>query len=369
MTAATTIDPSARAGHHIPSLDGLRAIAVMVVFIGHGHVVPERWPGHVGVTVFFFLSGFLITTLLRREQDQAGSVSLKKFYLRRALRILPPAYLCIATSLVLSSGIKASGVSFWGVAAELLNYTNYYIVFAGRDGLPPETSNLWSLGVEEHYYLLFPVLLLLALRSRLSYRSIGWGLLGLAVAVMIWRLHLFLNGADFYRLYVATDTRVDSLLYGSAMALLWNPTVGDRPPWPRVFDRWIPRVVAPVAVAAFVASALSPSLFFRLTLADVVQCFCLIPIFWTLITRPMGLAGRALNKGWVAHLGVLSFSTYLFHRMVLAVVGDIIDVPIAADVVSLAVTLVGAEVVYLVVEKPCAKLRRRLEAGASSPAS
>ncbi|WP_454170153.1 acyltransferase family protein [Microbacterium paulum] len=74
----------------IPSLDGIRAAAVLIVFIGHGKTIGGPWPGDVGVTIFFFLSGYLITTLLRREYDRNGRISLGKFYLRRLLRIQPP---------------------------------------------------------------------------------------------------------------------------------------------------------------------------------------------------------------------------------------------------------------------------------------
>ena len=156
----------------IPSLDGIRAIAVLVVFVGHGFTVQESFPGHVGVTIFFFLSGYLITTLMRREISRTGTVSLGKFYLRRALRILPPAYLAVAASMaVVVLGIVDATVRPFGVLSELFMFTNYYISSGGRDYLPPATSQMWSLAVEEHYYLVFPAMVLAMLSLKMKLRS------------------------------------------------------------------------------------------------------------------------------------------------------------------------------------------------------
>jgi peptidoglycan/LPS O-acetylase OafA/YrhL len=347
---------------HIPSLDGVRAIAVLAVFVGHGHVAPSGWPGHVGVTIFFFLSGYLITTLLRREYTRTGTVSLSKFYLRRALRILPPAYLAVAVSILLAfTGVLASNVSLTGVLAELFSFTNYYIVLAGRDGLPPETTQFWSLAVEEHYYLVIPAVLLVLFRRRLPMKSVGVILLAVAFLVPMWRVYLGLTGSGFDRLYTSTDTRIDSLLFGSAMALLLNPALGDTLPGGERTARWISAWIAPLAAVIFIGSAVVPSQHFRLSVADVVQCACLVPIFWHIITKRQSLAGRLLNHRTLDHIGKVSFSVYLFHRMVLAVAEQLIEVPVFMDITSLVVTLAIAEIVYRLVEKPCGNLRKKLE--------
>lgn len=349
---------------HIPSLDGIRAIAVLVVFVGHGYLAPAAWPGHVGVTIFFFLSGYLITTLLRREYAKTRTVSLGRFYLRRALRILPPAFLAVLVTVVVgASGVLASSTTGWGVLAELLNYTNYYIVLFGREGLPPESSQLWSLAVEEHYYLVVPAVLLVLFRRKLSLHTIGWILVGVACVVPVWRIYLGLTGASFDRLYVSTDTRIDSLIFGSAMALLLNPALGDRLPGGDRTDWHIRRWIAPLAVVVFVAAALVPQLEFRLSVADTIQCLCLVPIFWFIIAHPRGKVGSVLNHPVIQKIGALSFSIYLFHRLVLALVDQSIAGPVLVDSVSLIVTIVLAQIVYLLVERPCGRLRKRLESG------
>lgn len=347
---------------YIPSLDGIRAIAVLTVFIGHGATVGGPWPGHVGVTIFFFLSGYLITTLLRREFQKTGSISLTKFYLRRALRILPPAYLAIAVSVVLgATGVLAATTNVWGVLAEVFNYTNYYIVYVGRDGLPPSTTQFWSLAVEEHFYLIIPIVLLILFRRRLAPKVIGYIFLGAAALAPVWRIINGLLGEGFDRLYVSTDMRFDGLLIGSAMALIMNPMMGDRFIGGEKAERFTVRILAPIAVAVFIVSALIPSPYIRLSVADTVQCACLVPIFWTIITRPDNAAGRFLNSPIVMRLGVLSFSIYLFHRMALSIIGPLVPSAPLGDLLALIASILVAQIVYWCVEQPAARLRRRLE--------
>src|SRR5271163_2884515 len=104
----TAAAKTARAPFHIPSLDGLRAVSFLIVFLAHAGV--EGFPGGFGVTVFFFLSGYLITTLMRMEADASGKVSLKHFYLRRALRILPPFYVVLVAATLLAAAGVTRGV-------------------------------------------------------------------------------------------------------------------------------------------------------------------------------------------------------------------------------------------------------------------
>lgn len=356
---AVDLSPAVRTRFHIASLDGMRAIAVLIVFIGHGSTVDSVFPGHAGVTIFFFLSGYLIVSLLRRELEGSGRIALRNFYLRRALRILPPAYLAILCSISLgASGLISANVTIWGIAAEALSYTNYYIVLAGRGGLPPETTQFWSLGVEEHFYLIIPALILFLFRRKVKVRQIGWVLLFLATVVPIWRIYLGLNGAGFDRLYVSTDTRIDSMLYGSAFALLWNPAFGDRSP-AVLRGRTLP-YLATIGVFAFMITALMPTHSFRLGIADVFQCLSLVPIFTYIVSRPASVVGKILNSRPVIRLGVLSFSIYLFHKMTYALVEKLINESILADLVTFAITIIIAEFVHRFVERPLGRLQVRL---------
>lgn len=350
----------------ISSLDGIRAAAVLIVFVGHGFTIGGLWPGHVGVTIFFFLSGYLITTLLRREFEKTGSISLGRFYLRRALRILPPAYITIALACLIGAvGLLPATTTLGGVVAELLNVTNYYMIFNGREGLPPETSMLWSLAVEEHFYLVFPALLIFMLWRRLNWRRIGWILVAACAIAPLYRLALMAGGASDLHLYVGSDTRFDGLLAGAAMALLANPALGERlPSW--ISDRVLRFVLAPAAAVVFGVAAMAPTAL-KLTVADSVQYACLFVLFWLVIKFPDGLTGRILNNRWVMHLGLLSFSMYLLHRLVLALIHEVISVEPLVDLLSLVVTVAAAQLIYIAIERPLGRVRKSLETRLRSP--
>ena len=149
--------------HHtlIPSLDGLRAISILIVFMAHARLSPYL-PGGFGVTIFFFLSGFLITTLFYREAERYGQIDLKAFYLRRALRLSPPLLVTLAiTYTLVSLGLFLGKIDPLAIASQVFYFYNYYSVFVpdsteGARGL----NVLWSLAVEEHFYLIFPWLFL-----------------------------------------------------------------------------------------------------------------------------------------------------------------------------------------------------------------
>jgi len=346
---------------YIPSLDGMRALAVIIVFIGHGQLIGGPWPGHLGVTIFFFLSGYLITTLLRREYEYSRGISLKAFYMRRLIRITPPALVSIALcTLAGALLLLPSSQNIWGTLAALLNYTNYYIVLAdGHGGLPPESSMLWSLAVEEHFYLIFPVCLLLLLRRNLSYRRIAFILLVAVLLAPVWRVVLALTGSGFYRLYTSTDTRFDGLLAGAAFALVGNPVMGDRLPVrlnEQLFHRWI----MPLSLLGLALLAIVPRPV-RVTIADTPIYALLAIIFWGIIVFPDRGIARVLNTRWVMHLGALSYSLYLMHRLVLAIVHQHLAIAWVSDIVALLITIVVAQLIYSTVEKPMAGLRKRME--------
>src|SRR5262245_11036580 len=123
----------------------------MIVFLAHAGL-GDRIPGGFGVTVFFFLSGYLVTTLLRMEHDRHASVSLRAFYLRRVLRIWPPFYTVLTFAMLLTiSGLLPGELEFRPVFAQWMHFANYWIVLNGYDGLAAGTVVYWSLAVEEHF--------------------------------------------------------------------------------------------------------------------------------------------------------------------------------------------------------------------------
>src|SRR6185369_5403236 len=177
---------------HIPSLDGLRAVAILIVFSSHAGL-DKLVPGGFGVTLFFFLSGYLITTLLRREFESTGGISLSEFYIRRIFRIWPPFYFVLLVGFaVTAAGLYHTRLEPSPVLAQIAHFANYYVVDYGKEypappGVTPGSWLLWSLAVEEHFYLLFPLLYLSLLKRGVAPLRQMQIFIGLCVGVLAWR--------------------------------------------------------------------------------------------------------------------------------------------------------------------------------------
>jgi peptidoglycan/LPS O-acetylase OafA/YrhL len=346
-------------GFHIPSLDGMRALAAILVFVSHaglGHIIP----GGLGVTIFFFLSGYLICTLLRMEFEKNGEISLKNFYLRRACRILPPMYFVLIMVLVLAElGVVRAGATASGIAAQFFQFTNYYLLVAPEANLPPHTTTFWSLAVEEHFYLVFPVALLFCLR-RWGYRTVSYLLLTTCLAVLCWRAILVcgLNVSE-QRTYFATDTRLDSLLFGCTLGLWLNPALDQVP---KLLDQVSTKIAAGlfgVSLLLFTLAVRNPV--FRETIRYTLQGIALFPLFWLAIRHPTSVVFRPLNWSWMRRLGVVSYSFYLLHLFWLKIIEE--NFPfnkVETGVLALIGTVGMAVLMHLYIEKPFGVLKNRL---------
>ncbi len=355
---------------HIPSLDGLRAVAIVIVFLSHAglsHVVP----GLFGVTVFFFLSGYLITTLLRMECERHGRASLRQFLLRRALRILPPFYLILAVIALLTfSGVLTGGFHGRALTAQAFFAANYWEIGGGVQ--PSGTEVLWSLAVEEHFYLLFPFFYL-AMRRVLPDRRHQFALLmTLCALVLVWRMLLVsaidLQSASAHlpRICHGTDTRLDGLLFGCALAVWGNPALDGT----RICRRqWI-WLLLPSCLALLLATFVIRSVSFRETWRYTLQGLALMPLFIVAIRHADALPLRFLNWRWVSGLGVLSYAFYLTHSLLLEMVERWLPTPEALShlnlmlvrgTVAFVLTLAASWMMHARIEKPLLRLRRRLE--------
>jgi peptidoglycan/LPS O-acetylase OafA/YrhL len=361
VRAATAAGRSSREALYIPSLDGIRAAAVLLVFAAHAGL-KDRIPGNFGVTVFFFLSGYLITTLLRAECQRNGRISLASFYGRRTLRIFPPLYvvLALATLLTLLGALPGPAIRLDALGAQVLYLTNYYIIQHGWwDGRAPGTWIFWSLSVEEYFYLGFPLLYLLLLRFLPQRRRQALVLVGLCALVLAWRLVLVLAlGASRDRTYIATDTRIDSILFGCVLGVIGNPVLDGGS---RISERAWKHLLFPLALAGLLLSFVVRNPTFQETVRYSLQGLCLFPLFVAAVRWPDWLPFRILNVGWVKFLGVLSYSFYLVHPSVLWAVTSWTRLPgLAQALIGLVLTLAVSLALYWLVEKPAARLRRRL---------
>ncbi|WP_316231637.1 acyltransferase [Bradyrhizobium sp. SZCCHNR1051] len=300
----------------IPSLDGIRALSVLIVVLGHSGL-QAMVPGGFGVTIFFFLSGFLISTLMLAEHERTGALDVPSFYARRVFRLMPPLLLSLAIAYGLTAaGLLDGGMTAKGLAAQVLYFANYYgLFFDPGNTVPDGTGILWSLAVEEHFYIVYPLLMTLLLGSVLRPRTIG-ALLGLVcLGVLAWRIHL-VHAPEFFsdRTYYASDTRIDSIAYGCILALVMNP-VRQRSSSGRMSAAQWALLVG--AAAALLVSLVYRDAVFRETARYSLQGLALMPLFFFAVRFADAPLFRHLNHAWVMTLGTYSYAIYLIHNVVI----------------------------------------------------
>jgi peptidoglycan/LPS O-acetylase OafA/YrhL len=345
----------------LAGLDAMRAIAAfMVVFYHFG--VP--WvSGGAGVLMFFVLSGFLITWLLLRENEESGTVSLRKFYIRRSLRIFP-AFYCYAAVLFAVIAIRHARVIWPQACAALFYVGNYYQAIKGD----PNTgfSHTWSLAIEEQFYVLWP-LTFLALRR--SYRQMSCLLAGAILAIWIYREALiFIFHVPQGYIYEAFDTRADHLLTGCLLALVLRAGLFPR------FWGWMVRSWAALVVVALLAiSSVAELLFghiFRDSISFVVNP--LLTAIWIaqLIALRRAPLWRWTNWGWLRYLGRISYSVYLYQQLTVGAPKKLLaHQPVVVQLAAtVALTVLVASASHFFVERPFLRLKARFKQTAAGAA-
>jgi peptidoglycan/LPS O-acetylase OafA/YrhL len=302
----------------IPSLDGIRAISVLIVVLGHSGL-EALVPGGLGVTIFFFLSGYLITTLMLTEHERTGGINILNFYTRRVFRLVPPLIISLAIAYGLTyTKLLSGGITGAGLAAQLLYFANYYgLFFDPGNTIPDGTGILWSLAVEEHFYILYPLLMTLMLGSALRPRTIGVLLGGGCLAVLVWRIHLVQSpGFVSDRTYYGSDTRIDSIIYGCILAVVANP----RQQTNRTRMSWVHWAILAAAAVTLLLTLVYRDMAFRETIRYSIQGLALMPIFYFAVRFSDNGLFRKLNLPWMATLGAYSYAIYLIHYVVIMVI-------------------------------------------------
>lgn len=208
-----------------PELDGLRGISILLVYLHHIYY-PLMPAGFFGVDIFFVLSGFLITSLLVEEWNQKGSISLKGFYIRRTLRLMPAVFLLMLITGALALIVldkRTATETYQGIGLTLSYVSNWFYAFRYFSMSNP-LGITWSLAIEEQFYLTWPLLLSFALKFKLQRRWFFY-ILPLIIAITPFHRKILLEqGANILRLYYGSDTRADGLLIGCLVGLLvsWN---------------------------------------------------------------------------------------------------------------------------------------------------
>jgi peptidoglycan/LPS O-acetylase OafA/YrhL len=347
---------------YLPGLDGLRAISVVAVMMYHAQLT---WlhGGFLGVEVFFVISGYLITMLLMKEHRRHATIDLRTFWMRRARRLLPALYTLLLTVSIVTVAFYRAGLAALRpqVVAALLYVTNWYLIVVNASyfdqlGRPLVLRHLWSLAVEEQFYLVWPLIifgLLKLTKARIGPMAIAIG--GGALASAAWMAYLYTPGQDPSRVYYGTDTRASGLLIGALLALFWRPeniarsTAADHG---RVYDVLGLASLAVIAVFFLNATETGPFLyrggFVLLSLVTLVAIAA--------ATHPATYFGRVLmgNKAltWV---GVRSYGLYLWHWPIFVYTRPGLDVPWGVYptlALRLVLTVVCAELSYRFIELP-----------------
>jgi len=348
-----------RTDDRLLALDGLRAVAILLVVVAH--TIAHWVPGGLGVTLFFFISGFIITRgLLGEELDRA---SIGRFYVRRVFRLAPALFVFIVVALLAMAAVGYP-IPMADIKATLLYYANYhsFAVIDGRVRSPLGIS--WSLAVEEHFYLLFP-LLMLALRGRIQ--RLETVLAATLVLVLAWRLVLVGTVPD-ERIYLGTDTRIDSLAYGCLLSVLFVRAKAQG---------HAARLLTLLSSAGALWAGLFLLLFtvayrdsqFRESFRYSLQGLAFVPLFCNLFwAKKDGLVRRVLELRPMVYIGAISYSLYLYHflgaSLAIAVVSD--ANPLARALLALSIGVVGTLFSYYVVERPMRRVGYRLTQGAPS---
>jgi peptidoglycan/LPS O-acetylase OafA/YrhL len=373
--ATSTARPSAQrpsATRHLAGLDGLRAVAVIAVIIYH--LFPGVLPGgFIGVDIFFVISGFLITGLLVDERTRAGRISLRRFWQRRVRRLVPAL---IALVLVTCTAAWAIGGDVLvGLGRQVLGaatFSNNWLDIASGSSyfskdVPELFRNLWSLAVEEQFYLIWPILLLVLLLVRNAGARIGIVLaLAAASATLMWMLYV--PGGDATRVYFGTGTHSFGLMIGAALALIvrelkpfdldagesrvqyftrrWLPTIGVASLLAVLFGTWWLHDDSPITYRG------------GLVAVSVITGL----LIWS-VTRAGSRLGRMLDVAALRYVGRRSYGLYLWHWPVLILVAAAwsrgepsMARTTAIGFVTLLITVAASILSYRFVEQPVRRL-------------
>lgn len=331
---------------HRPQLDGVRAMAVIFVLIAHSDLIPHTGiGGPVGVSVFFTLSGFLITTLLLEERQVYGSIKIGSFYKRRFLRLAPAMVTCVVLSLLILL-VNGYGFTDWKLELGTLTYTSNWVSMGGFPSLGPlgnssPLGHTWSLAIEEQFYLIWP--LVITLTASVPKRRMIVAMGTLCALILVWRFVLFNNGADFGRIYFGTDTRADLLMFGAMLAY--------------VLHRSQAREIAPWVV--WVGLALIGSTRFMTGSFKV----CLVPtavgigtaVVIYAIVQSRGFA--PFGWRWVRWIGKRSYGLYLYQLPIIVFFVLAVTTAKWIQIVALIATFILAALSYRYIEMPFQRMK------------
>ncbi len=369
MTAQVTAYPF-KLGHR-PVLDGVRGLSILVVLFEHGYLFKYGRGGFLGVDIFFVLSGLLITSLLAQEWQETGSLSFRKFYARRALRLLPALFALVIFTAIQTT-IFPPPVGRLPVFRHLLGVVFYVENWAGGY---TTIGHTWSLSIEEQFYIAWPIIFFVLLSLRLTPRKIMLILGGMVLLVAAHRAQMFYTrygwrlpqfDLSLLRLYTGTDTRCDSLLIGciAGIMLSW----GLIPRRLSFLRSW--RIVVSLSCGLIALAIIFIPIFWNYLYFGVFTLFGIAVASATLfmVVCNRSLLSRVMQWSVLRWFGRLSYSLYLWHVTVYsAYASNFGPLPIRSYTlritIPLAIKFAGSLVLacasYYLIEQPFLRMKKR----------
>lgn len=347
---------------YITGLDGIRAIAVIMVLAYHLKLALFK-SGFLGVTVFFVLSGYLITGILISEVEEEGTIDLKNFWLRR-IRRLVPAVMSMAVVIIFVSAVVSRIIFTKGCKdflASVLGFNNWWQIFNKVSyfeaaGVPSPFTHCWSLAIETQFYLIYP-LILLGIYKLAKSRGEGRAKRGLlfagvtlllALISVILMIVLFDPQQDASRVYYGTDTRAFSLLFGALLAILWEYRMV-----PRRLSASVNMVLGSVSFAVLLVMtiAINGSSNFWYRGGQFVGTILTVLVIYTVSGRKTWLS-RFLSNPVLKWIGDRSYSIYLWHYPIILLISKGIKASWWITLIEIVLSVVLAELSYRFIETP-----------------
>jgi len=343
---------------YVPELDGMRGFAILAVMCFHANV-PFLMGGFIGVDVFFVLSGFLITSLIINEYDATSKLNLKNFYMRRLLR-LGPALLLLLLIFSLFSIIFLSKDEAQSNLIDTIISLFYMSNWARALSIhPPDyLGHTWSLSIEEQFYILWPLTLLVLLRIFNNRWTVAFVVFLFAMTAWLLRIYLIYSGSSFERLYNGLDTRADSLMIGCVFGIILSSDLLNNR-IKNILSKWL-SILSPFSIFCLIFISVgmrwkNPQMYYWVFFA--IEIFTAVLLLHLFINNN-SLIHKLLSMRWIVWVGSISYGLYLWHYPIYRILYSLSYRGIELITYGAIVTFMISAFSFYMLEKPFLKIKK-----------